>query len=64
MNQIVAEALNFRRATVRKWTDKKITTVMCFLPIHDPRLASRLLVAKRIRETRDGPRERVGDGPQ
>ena len=43
LNRIVAKARNFRPATVRKWQDKKITTAMGFLPLHDPGLASRLL---------------------
>ena len=43
LNRIVAKARNFRPATVRKWSEKKITTAMRFLPLHDPGMASRLL---------------------
>ena len=43
LNEIVAEARNFRPATVQKWPAKKITAAMRFVPLRDPRLASRLL---------------------
>ena len=43
LNRIVAEARNFRAATVRKWPDGKITAAMPFLSLHDAGLASELL---------------------
>ena len=43
LNRIVAEARNFRPATVRKWANDKIITEMRFVPLRDPNVASRLL---------------------
>lgn len=43
LSQVVAEARNFRPATVGKWPEDKIAAAMRFAPIREPAIASRLL---------------------
>ncbi len=43
LGRVVAEARNFRPATVAKWPEDKIAAAMRFTPIREPVIASRLL---------------------
>ena len=44
----VAEARNFRPATVRKWSEEKIVTTVMRMPVHDPNVAMELLTCHHV----------------